>query len=134
MLLRAIIAVLLFIAAFACIKYSFTIAAVGSGSKFFIFWDVCGAIFILLGISVITGFFSHIPTALKVIFFSLAGILAVLFIVVISLIYSCYKKEAPKDLDYIIVLGAQVRPDGPSVVLSFRLETALDYLQEIPDT
>ncbi|MBO4505248.1 MAG: YdcF family protein [Lachnospiraceae bacterium] len=134
MLLRAIIAVLLFIAAFACIKYSFTIAAVGSGSKFFIFWDVCGAILILLGISVFTGFFSHIPTALKVIFFSLTGIIAVLFIVIVSLIYSCYKKEAPQGLDYIIVLGAQVRSDGPSVVLSFRLESALDYLRANPDT
>ncbi len=134
MLLRTIIAVLLFLAALACIKYSFTIMAVGSGSKFFIFWDVCGVIFILLGISVFSGFFSHIPTALKAVFFSLAGVLAVLFAVIVSLIYSSYKKEAPKDLDYVIVLGAQVKPDGPSVVLSYRLQAALDYLQSNPDT
>ncbi|MCR5429231.1 MAG: YdcF family protein [Lachnospiraceae bacterium] len=134
MLLRAIAALPLLIAAILCVGYSFTIAAVGSGSHFYIFWDVCGAVLALLGISVFTGFFSHIPTAVKAVFFSLAGVLAVLFIVIVSLILSCYKKEARGGLDYIIVLGAQVRFDGPSAVLSYRLEAAYDYLSSNPGT
>ena len=134
MLLRAIAALPLLIAAFLCIRYSFTIIAVGSGSHFFIFWDVCGAVLALLGISVFTGFFSRIPTAVKAVFFSLTGVLAILFIVIVSLILSCYKKEARSGLDYIIVLGAQVRTDGPSAVLSFRLQAALEYLNANPTT
>ena len=37
-------------------------------------------------------------------------------------------------LDYIIVLGAQVRKDGPSPVLKYRLDKAVEYLNENPDT
>ena len=33
-------------------------------------------------------------------------------------------------LDYIIVLGAQVRKDGPSPVLKYRLDKAVEYLYE----
>ena len=37
-------------------------------------------------------------------------------------------------LDYIIVLGAQVRENGPSPVLKYRLDKAVEYLEENPDT
>ena len=48
----------------------------------------------------------------------------------------CYSEshleEAP-DTDVIIVLGAQVKPDGtPSVQLEFRLETALEAYRKCP--
>ena len=36
--------------------------------------------------------------------------------------------------DYLIVLGAQVRETGPSVVLQYRLDEAAAYLEENPDT
>lgn len=35
-----------------------------------------------------------------------------------------------RGLDYIIVLGAQVRKDGPSPVLKYRLDKAVEYLNE----
>ncbi len=38
--------------------------------------------------------------------------------------------KADENLDYIIVLGAQVRADGPSKVLKHRLNTAIDYLEK----
>ena len=34
----------------------------------------------------------------------------------------------------MIILGCQVKPWGPSVLLQDRLDTALDYLEEHPDT
>ncbi len=34
----------------------------------------------------------------------------------------------PDNLDYIIVLGAQVYKNGPSPVLKFRLDKAYEYL------
>ena len=42
-------------------------------------------------------------------------------------------KKGSQDLDYIIVLGAQVREDGPSVVLKYRLDAAVDYLNGNPE-
>ncbi|MCD7947373.1 MAG: YdcF family protein [Oscillospiraceae bacterium] len=35
--------------------------------------------------------------------------------------------------EVMVILGAQVLPSGPSVLLQDRLDTALDYLQEHPD-
>ena len=37
------------------------------------------------------------------------------------------------DADIMIILGCQVKPWGPSVLLQDRLDTALDYLEEHPD-
>ena len=42
--------------------------------------------------------------------------------------------QSESGLDYIIVLGAQVRENGPSVVLQYRLDAAIDYLEDNPDT
>jgi uncharacterized SAM-binding protein YcdF (DUF218 family) len=42
--------------------------------------------------------------------------------------------RADPGMDYIIVLGAQVKEDGPSVVLKYRLDAAYDYMTENPDT
>lgn len=40
----------------------------------------------------------------------------------------------PKEhCDYVVVLGAKVRPDGPSVSLMDRIHAAADYLNEHPD-
>ena len=47
---------------------------------------------------------------------------------------SGFFEEGKDNLDYIIVLGAQVRESGPSVVLKYRLDRAIDYLEENPDT
>ena len=41
----------------------------------------------------------------------------------------------PAGLDYLVVLGAGLRPDGtPSEALAFRLDAALDYLGDNPET
>ena len=43
-----------------------------------------------------------------------------------------YIKER-KNLDYIIVLGAQVFENRPSSVLKYRLDRAITYLNENPN-
>ncbi len=49
-------------------------------------------------------------------------------------VLSGFAEHGEPNLDYIIVLGAQVYENGPSVVLKFRLEEAIAYLEENPDT
>lgn len=38
------------------------------------------------------------------------------------------------ELDHIIVLGALMRENGPSLTLQMRLDTAIDYLKKHPNT
>ena len=42
--------------------------------------------------------------------------------------------QGKPDLDYVVVLGAQVRKSGPSLVLRYRLDKAIEYLDENPNT
>ena len=39
-----------------------------------------------------------------------------------------------KNLDYIIVLGARVKPTGPSLSLQYRIDASVKYLKENPKT
>ena len=41
--------------------------------------------------------------------------------------------DPEETVDYIVVLGAKVRPDGPSVSLQNRIDAAYEYLTEHPD-
>ena len=45
-------------------------------------------------------------------------------------IISRMDENANPNLDYVVVLGTQVRKSGPSKVLRYRLDTAIDYLNE----
>ncbi len=134
MILRLIIGLLFFAAAFVSVKYSFIILAVGSGSKFFLFWDLVGLLLILTGTGIMMNVFPHFPKWLNVTLISVVLTGLVIVCILIGSILSCYDKKAEPGCDYIIVLGAQVKPDGPSVVLNFRLEAALEYLNANPGT
>ncbi len=134
MILRIVIGLLFFAAAFLSFKYSLIILAVGSGSKFFLFWDFLSLMLILAGTGIITNVFSHFPKWLNITLISVFSAGIILAGVLIGSILSCYNEEPEPGCDYIIVLGAQVKPDGPSVVLSYRLEKALEYLEANSET
>ena len=61
------------------------------------------------------------------------GLFALLYVGLFG--WVCYAEshvETPPETDAIIVLGAQVKPDGtPSVQLEYRLETALSAYQQL---
>lgn len=61
-------------------------------------------------------------------------VFVVSFVIIEGCIISQMHAKADENLDYIIVLGAQVRADGPSKVLKHRLNTAIDYLEKNPET
>ena len=54
--------------------------------------------------------------------------------VLLCLIFSHIRDDTQQDLDYVIILGAQVKKTVPSRSLRRRLEKALDYAQKHPDT
>ncbi len=61
-------------------------------------------------------------------------ILGIIFIITEVIIISYSLKPAEKDADYVIVLGSQIRDDGPSLDYKARLDSAYDYYRNNPDT
>lgn len=61
-----------------------------------------------------------------------SGVLVVLALQI--LMFSRIPSTAEPDLDYLIVLGAQVKPEGVSRTLKRRLDKASEYAAQNPDT
>ncbi len=59
--------------------------------------------------------------------------LVAFFLVIECAIFAGGLAKAPEGLDYIVVLGARVNPDGPSGALRNRVEVATQYLRDNPD-
>lgn len=118
-----------------CILYCIAIGLNGFGTKFFLIWGAMGTVFLLLGVLLTRRrFVSALPGWLKVgatVIFC-AGL--ILFAVVEGLILSRFHGNARPGADYLLVLGAQWKTSGPSNVLRKRLDRALEYLEENPDT
>jgi len=127
-------ATVLFVLGVVCALYGVAIFAAASGTPFFAVWFGIAAIFIALGWVVQAGYWDSLNVVLKRAV-QLAGC-AVLALVLVTqgLALSAFSQKGESDLDWIVVLGAQVRADGPSIVLRYRLDAAYDYLVENPDT
>ncbi len=76
----------------------------------------------------------HIPGMVKAAGIVLAGVGLLIFFVLEGLIISKVGAKGEKGLDYVIVLGAQVRGDVPSKALMRRIQKAEEYLKENPGT
>ena len=74
------------------------------------------------------------PSAVRKIFVCVISLCLAVFLAVECGIVSHFKDDGEPDLDYIIVLGAQVYKNGPSVVLQYRLDKAVEYLEENSNT
>lgn len=124
------------ILAVLCLVYCLAIGLfMGYGTRFFLVWGilavVCGGIALLL---YHREWLDRIPLWLRtvVVVCFVAGVL--LFVTIEGLILSRFGATAQPSADYMIILGAQWKQSGPSLVLRKRLDTALIYLNENPDT
>ena len=123
-----------FILAVICIIYAVIVRSTGSGTSFFLMWVGIGIVLLLLGISFRMEFWKNVPHVVKVIGMVVVCIGIVSFVLVEGCVISQMHAKGKAELDYIIVLGAQVRENGPSPVLKYRLDKAVEYLNENPDT
>lgn len=115
--------------------YCAGVAVLGYGTYFFLIWGVMGACSLLLALMLRSGrIMNAIPVWIKGVFwaFFFAGLF--LFAAVEAKILSQYNAQAAPGADYVIILGAQWRSTGPSEVLRQRLDKAIDYLEQNPDT
>ena len=129
-----VLRIILYILAAVSIWYSYMIYSVHSGSPFYLVWTALGVVLVILGIALRAGLFKKLPVWLNIGLASIAGIAIIVIAVLLVIIVSYSRNEPKKGLDYIIVLGSQVRPDGPSRVLKYRLDTAVEYLKDNTDT
>lgn len=116
------------------LSYGFVVKAVNSGTKFYMVWMVIGVISLLWALLIQAGWWKKIPGWIRGCFIALVVIGVGVTAAGAALIFSDFREEGPAGLDYIVVLGAQVRTDGPSVILKYRLDKAAEYLEHNPET
>lgn len=120
--------------AISCVIYGILIYGTGSGTGFFLVWIAMAAGFLIWGLLSLCGIWEMIPRILLRLLVSVLVIGTIIFLAVEIMIVKQMNDSGKVGLDYIIVLGAQVREDGPSAILKYRLDRAAEYLEENPDT
>ena len=120
--------------AMACVAYGVAVWNTRSGTSFWLVWIVFAAILVLLGLSFLLHWWSLVPKFVRyiVIVLAIAGLAC--FGLVESQIIAAMNTTADSGLDYVIVLGAQVRKGGPALALRYRLDKAIEYLEANPGT
>ncbi len=107
----------------------------GYGSYFFLIWAVMAMGFGVWSVVLFCPkIMQKIPNWFCKFFQTCVIIGLVLLAVVEGMIFSQVGAKASGGADYVIILGAQWKSTGPSYILKQRLDTALEYLQENPDT
>ena len=116
----------------ACVLYA------GLGASFVWIWLVGGLALVVLGGTLLVcrkhGIVLQIPFSARCLFQTVIACMAVIFLIGEGLIFSGMLQKGRPDLDYIIVLGCQVKGERPSKALAERMEMAKDYLEKNPDT
>lgn len=131
---KKMLVVLCVLAAVFCFAYCAVVYMIKSGGRFYLIWSAGGVFFLALACLLYFGIWDRIPLVLRRIFGVMVIIGILLFAVVEGFILSRFHDKGRENLDYIIVLGAQMKPAGPSAVLKFRLDAAYDYLTENENT
>ena len=121
--------IVLLIAGIACVLYGVSVMAIWSGTWFFAFWYVLGALLLGAAWAVHAGVWGSLPAGFRHVAAVAAGVALVGFLVTQGLILKDFHDAGEDGLDYVIVLGAQVYEDRPSVVLANRLDAACEYLE-----
>lgn len=120
---------ILFLIYFLCIAFF-----VGHGTNFYFIWLLLGIAAIVFSQLGKTGFWAeHMPLwfrRISIITFCLG---LIVFIIVEGCIISGFNQKGQPDADYVIVLGAQMKENGPSVALQYRLDEAIYYLNDNPN-
>ncbi len=128
--------VILFLTGILFIVYFLCIALfVGHGTNFYFIWLFLGTGAIVLSLLIKKGIWeNYVPGWLRKLFVILVCLGGVLFAIVEGFILNGFSQKGADGLDYLVVLGAQVKRDGPSKVLQYRLDEACVYLEKNENT
>ena len=107
------------------------------GTSFAVLWLLIGGFFgaTAAGIHFYQKYPERVPLWLPVSFVTLCASGLMIVLVTQILIFGRIPAAAEPSLDYVIVLGAKVKPDGSLCkTLKLRLDKALEYMKENPET
>ena len=116
--------------------YAIIVTYAGFGTAFSAVWLFLG-IFLgaaAAGVRYYQRYPERIPLWIPVSLVTLCATGVIVLLVVQILIFGRIPSSAEPDLDYVIVLGAQVKPEGLSKTLKLRLDKAAEYARQNPDT
>ena len=119
------------------VYYGVIVLYAGFGTSFAVLWLLIGGFFgaTAAGIHFYQKYPERVPLWLPVSFVTLCASGLMIVLVTQILIFGRIPAAAEPSLDYVIVLGAKVKPDGSlSKTLKLRLDKALEYLKENPET
>ena len=120
-----------------CLVYWVVMVSYASfGTSFAVAWLAVG---ILFGVIAVLGFLDYrkiikMATWIKRSIAIFISVCALFFVIVESMIVAQMFKKPQENLEYVIVLGAQVRGTTITKSLRKRLDAAIDYLEANPDT
>ena len=117
-----------------CLLYAVMVFLVASGTLSFTIWLAAAAFFGLCFFLAGKGRWGKCPKAVRVISYTLLGVGISVFLICETCILSHFFDKGEPQLDYVIVLGAQMRSTGPSVIFRYRLQKAKEYLDANPGT
>ncbi len=126
-ILMAVLAAISFI-------YGILVLRIGSGTGFFLVWFFIGGVFLLLSAAAKWDLWSKISGTVRALILIVLLVCISVFAFTEIKIGSGFQSRTEPDLDYLIVLGAQVKESGPSAVLKYRLDAACEYLNDNPGT
>lgn len=119
------------------VYYGVIVLYAGFGTSFAVLWLLIGGFFgaTAAGIHFYQKYPERVPLWLPVSFVTLCASGLMIVLVTQILIFGRIPAAAEPSLDYVIVLGAKVEPDGSlSKTLKLRLDKALEYMKENPET
>ncbi len=120
---------LLFAGAICGIYGVIILGILGMMGLFNYFYAVVGLLLLLLGF-----FWDKISEKLRKVIVIFITTVLLVFCTVEGIIISKVFQQPKGSVDYVIILGARVRRDGPSVDFKARIDSALVYLNENPDS
>lgn len=130
---------LLNIAGWLCITYYCLVAFVAGliTTSILFIWIIGGLLFFALAYflpKIIDGLRKMKKWKLWLIFVPIFLCFALFIVGEIAILTGFVSDIPEEDADYVIVLGAKVNPNGPSLTLQKRINAAYDYLSEHPST
>ena len=117
-----------------CLLYALMVYMVGSGTFSFVIWLALAAFFEICFVLSGKRRWAAVPAAARYVTCGVLAVIATVFLICQIAMLSHFSDEGEKDLDYVIVLGAQMRSSGPSVIYRYRLEKAKEYLEDNSQT
>ena len=117
-----------------CLLYAVMVFLVASGTLSFTIWLAAAAFFGMCFFLAGKGRWSKCPKAVRAISYTLLAAGLSVFLICETCILSHFFDKGEPGLDYVIVLGAQMRSSGPSVIYRYRLQKAREYLDANPGT